>query len=63
MTTDAVECLLCHTMHTGSFGGNASRSWRCSRCHQQWDAARIATVIEYQRWSKTEAAAILHGAG
>lgn len=60
MTTDAVECLLCHAMHTESFVGNPSRSWRCSRCGQHWDASRVATVMAYQRWVKAEDATIAH---
>ena len=25
--------------------------WRCGRCGQHWDAARLRTVAAYQRWS------------
>ena len=63
MTNDAVECLLCHTMHTESFVGNPTRSWRCIRCGQRWDDARLATVAAYRRWTDaTNAATVSHNA-
>lgn len=62
MTINNAECLLCHAVHTDSFVGDGSRSWRCNRCGQHWDAARVATVLDYQRWMKAEAATIAHGA-
>jgi hypothetical protein len=50
-------------MHTESFAGHPPvRSWRCNRCGQRWDATRVATVMDYQRWAKVEAATIAHGA-
>jgi transposase-like protein len=58
MTTDDVECLLCHSVHSESFVGNPSRAWRCGRCGQNWDDARLTTVMNYQRWAKAQAAAI-----
>ena len=60
MTTDTVECLLCHAVHTESLEGSPSRSWRCNRCGQRWDAARLATVMDYQKWAKTQEATIPH---
>lgn len=51
--TEQIECLLCHVVHTESFVGNPSRAWRCNRCRQHWDDARIATVMAYQEWAKT----------
>jgi hypothetical protein len=62
MTIDNAECLLCHAIYTGAFGEDGTRSWRCSRCGQHWDAARVTTVMNYQRWAKAQAAAIAHGA-
>lgn len=62
MTTDDTECLLCHAVHTESFVGNPSHSWRCDRCLQRWDATRVAAVMDYQRWVKAETATIAHGA-
>jgi hypothetical protein len=56
MTTNDVECLLCHAVHAESFVGNPSRSWRCTRCGQHWDSARVATVTDYQEWAKVHAA-------
>jgi hypothetical protein len=61
MTSD-FECLLCHAVHTEPSTGDSSGAWRCNRCGQHWDAARLATVIEYQRWAKAEAATIAHAA-
>ena len=58
MAIDDVVCLLCHTVHTESVLGDPSRSWRCSRCGQLWDASRLAAVMDYQRWVKTQAASI-----
>jgi hypothetical protein len=49
MTNNAAECLLCHTVHTVSLVAHPDNWWRCSRCGQQWDAARIATVTDYRR--------------
>ena len=62
MTINNAECLLCHTVYTGSFVDNGSHSWRCTRCGQRWDAARIAAVTNYQQWVKAEAATMAHGA-
>ena len=62
MSINSVECLLCHTVHTESFAENPGRSWRCTRCGQRWDAARLEVVGGYQQWLRTEAATILNGA-
>lgn len=45
-------CPLCHTTDASltadalKTGGN----WRCVRCGQRWDAARLATVAAYTAW-------------
>jgi hypothetical protein len=62
MMTTNIECLLCHAVHAETFDGHAVRAWRCGRCGQHWDAARVATVLDYQRWVKSEAATIGHTA-
>jgi len=56
--TGPVTCALCHTadpvMTTGTL--NAGADWRCSRCGQRWDAARLATVADYAVWDSERAA-------
>jgi hypothetical protein len=61
MEQEKIECLLCHAVHSESFVGNPSRWWRC-HCGQYWDVARVATVMNYRRWLKAEAATVAHGA-
>ena len=56
----AVICALCHTadpvMTIGTL--KAGADWRCGRCGQRWDAARLAAVAEYEVWlSERNAAA------
>ena len=50
--------LLCHAVPAES----SSARWRGNRSAQRWDAARMAAVVDYQRWAKAEAAIIPHGA-
>jgi hypothetical protein len=45
-------CLSCHaedlTMTNAAV--EAGANWRCRRCGQQWDAARLRTVTGYADW-------------
>lgn len=51
---DAVEfatCPMCHTPGTLTRSAlERGSDWRCGRCGQQWDAARLATVAAYAAW-------------
>jgi hypothetical protein len=45
-------CPMCHTpssvtQHAIEAGGD----WRCVRCGQRWDAARLAVVTAYAAWT------------
>ena len=60
MTIANAECLLCHSVHREPLDHDGS--WRCHRCGQHWDAARVATVMSYQLWARAEATTIAHGA-
>jgi hypothetical protein len=44
-------CPLCHTsaptLRSSAPGGD---DWLCSRCGQQWDTTRLATVAAYVAW-------------
>ena len=44
-------CPLCHTLdHTVTPESlRAGAGWRCARCGQKWDAARLETAAAYQR--------------
>jgi ribosomal protein L37AE/L43A len=45
-------CPLCHTSATlAPSPVEASGDWRCVRCGQQWDAARLAAVAAYTAWA------------
>jgi hypothetical protein len=57
-----VECLLCHAVQRNSSAGDASRAWRCARCGQHWDAARVAAVMNYRRWVIAEDEMLEHDA-
>lgn len=50
-------CPLCHT--TSSSLSNdaftAGDGWRCTRCGQEWNARRLATVAAYAAWRSTAA--------
>ena len=49
---DRAVCPGCHT-RDGSMTMAAVASgegWRCSRCTQQWDGVRLATVANYAAW-------------
>ena len=44
-------CPMCHTSATLSESAlEAGGHWRCVRCGQHWDAARLATVAAYAAW-------------
>jgi hypothetical protein len=47
----AAVCPMCHTQAplTGN-AVDADGSWRCVRCGQHWDLARLATVAAYAAW-------------
>jgi hypothetical protein len=45
-------CPMCHTSATLSQSAlEAGGDWRCVRCGQHWDAARLAAVAAYATWS------------
>ena len=60
-----VVCALCHTadpvMTIGTL--KAGADWRCSRCGQRWDAARLTAVADYEVWlaERIAAAGKSHG--
>ena len=44
-------CPMCQTSATLSQSAlEAGGDWRCVRCGQRWDAARLATVAAYAAW-------------
>ena len=45
-------CPLCHTSATLTQRAiETGGDWRCVRCGQRWDAARLATVAAYAAWA------------
>jgi hypothetical protein len=45
-------CPMCHTSAKATEAAiEAGGDWRCIRCGQHWDAARLATVAAYIDWS------------
>ena len=45
-------CPMCHTSAGVTQGAiEAGGDWRCVRCGQHWDAARLATVAAYPEWA------------
>ena len=45
-------CPMCHTTATVSQRAlEAGGGWRCVRCGQHWDAARLAAVAAYAAWT------------
>jgi transposase-like protein len=46
-------CPLCHTtdVFMSDYALAAGGGWRCTRCGQQWDARRLATVAAYAAWT------------
>jgi hypothetical protein len=55
-----LACPLCHTVAptltdaTLAAGGD----WRCSVCHQLWNAVRLETVAAYEAYCAARAAAV-----
>ena len=48
----SAACPMCHTSATLSQSAlEAGGAWRCVRCGQHWDAARLAAVAAYAAWS------------
>jgi hypothetical protein len=45
-------CAMCHTPASVTQAEvDAGGDWRCVRCGQHWDAARLATVAAYAEWA------------
>jgi len=45
-------CPMCHTSASVTQAAiEAGGDWRCVRCGQHWDAARLATVAAYAKWA------------
>ena len=46
-------CQSCHTKHESltEDAVQMGASWRCVRCGQRWDAARLAAVAAYATWA------------
>ena len=46
-------CPLCHTTDASvtSAALAAGGNWRCVRCGQRWDGARLAAVAAYAAWA------------
>jgi hypothetical protein len=58
----SVTCPLCHTPRTLTRSEiDAGGTWRCVRCSQHWDAARLTAVDAYAAWT-VEREAVAHGA-
>jgi ribosomal protein L37AE/L43A len=48
----SATCPMCHTSATLAQSAlEASGDWRCVRCGQRWDAARLAAVAAYAAWA------------
>jgi hypothetical protein len=43
------SCPMCHSIAPAP--DNDTRDWRCRRCGQRWDAARLAAVAVYAAWA------------
>ena len=52
-TSPLATCPLCHTTHAAltEEGIQPGTDWRCRRCGQRWDAARLAAVVAYEAWA------------
>ena len=46
-------CPLCHTLDTSITASSlaAGSIWRCTRCGQQWSAARLGTAAAYEAYA------------
>lgn len=50
-TVQLAACPMCHTPASLSQSAlDAGGAWRCVRCGQHWDAARLAVVAGYTTW-------------
>jgi predicted CXXCH cytochrome family protein len=51
--TATATCLLCHTVAPTTTAERLAEGgdWRCPNCHQNWSAARLATVAAYTEYS------------
>jgi predicted Zn finger-like uncharacterized protein len=48
----SATCPMCHTSARLSQSAlEAGGAWRCVRCGQHWDAARLAAVAAYAAWT------------
>jgi hypothetical protein len=49
---ELAACPMCHTVDSGPTADAlaAGGGWRCVRCGQRWDAARLAAVAAYVAW-------------
>jgi ribosomal protein L37AE/L43A len=48
----SATCPMCHTSATLSQSAlEVGDDWRCVRCGQHWDAARLAAVAAYAAWT------------
>ena len=47
----SATCPMCHTSATLSQRALAAGEWRCVRCGQRWDTARLAAVAAYAAWT------------
>ena len=54
-TPAAGTCLLCHTVDSVVTPAAlaAGANWRCTRCGQRWDAARLAAAAAYSNYVAT----------
>jgi ribosomal protein L37AE/L43A len=60
----SATCPMCHTSATLSRSAlDAGGAWRCVRCGQHWDAARLAAVAAYAAWTIEHDAAGRRGTG
>ena len=49
---ESATCPMCHTSATLPPSAlEAGGAWRCVRCGQHWDAARLAAVVAYAAWA------------
>ena len=47
----SATCPMCHASTAMTQKGiEAGGEWRCARCGQHWDAARLAAVAAYAAW-------------
>ena len=47
----SATCPMCHTSTSVTKSAiEAGGAWRCVRCGQHWDAARLAAVAAYTAW-------------